>query len=127
MSVSTSQDVLIVGAGPGGLASALLLAHSGVKVTMLEKSSEVGAHIISGNVFETRALDELLPDWINSGLINCLTLQNTILSLGFAFKYRNCLLNFFGRYKSSASKLAIKFPFAALKPAFLLLHTPLLG
>ena len=42
MSVSTSQDVLIVGAGPGGLASALLLAHSGVKVTMLEKSSEVG-------------------------------------------------------------------------------------
>jgi phytoene desaturase len=42
MSVTSSQDVLIVGTGPGGLASALLLAHSGVKVTMLEKSSEVG-------------------------------------------------------------------------------------
>ena len=42
MSEVSSQDVLIVGAGPGGLASALLLAHSGVKVTMLEKSSEVG-------------------------------------------------------------------------------------
>jgi phytoene desaturase len=42
MGVVNSQDVLIVGAGPGGLASALLLAHSGVKVTMLEKCSEVG-------------------------------------------------------------------------------------
>ena len=42
MDVDDSQDVLIVGAGPGGLASALLLAHSGVKVTMLEKSSSVG-------------------------------------------------------------------------------------
>jgi phytoene desaturase len=39
MDVDDSQDVLIVGAGPGGLVSALLLAHSGVKVTMLEKSS----------------------------------------------------------------------------------------
>ena len=42
MDADDSQDVLIVGAGPGGLASALLLAHSGVKVTMLEKSSSVG-------------------------------------------------------------------------------------
>ncbi len=42
MDVDDSQDVLIVGAGPGGLVSALLLAHSGVKVTMLEKSSSVG-------------------------------------------------------------------------------------
>ena len=42
MGAHDSQEVLIVGAGPGGLVSALLLAHSGVKVTMLEKTSSVG-------------------------------------------------------------------------------------
>jgi len=57
-------DVVIVGAGPAGLSTAIKLKqlNSGVNICVLEKSSEVGAHILSGNVFETRALDELLPN-----------------------------------------------------------------
>ena len=42
MDKSNTSDVLIVGAGPGGLAASLLLAHSGLKVTIIEKSSAVG-------------------------------------------------------------------------------------
>ena len=58
-------DVLIVGAGPAGLAAAIrlkqLLPDSAVCV--VEKGGEVGAHILSGAVLEPRALDELIPDW----------------------------------------------------------------
>jgi electron-transferring-flavoprotein dehydrogenase len=66
-------DVAIVGAGPAGLAAAIrlkqLAAESGreVSVCVLEKGSEVGAHILSGAVMETRALDELIPDWKDKG------------------------------------------------------------
>ena len=66
-------DVVIVGAGPAGLAAAIRLrqlsAESGheVSVCVLEKGSEVGAHILSGAVLEPRALDELLPDWKDRG------------------------------------------------------------
>jgi electron-transferring-flavoprotein dehydrogenase len=66
-------DVAIVGAGPAGLAAAIrlkqLAAESGreVSVCVLEKGSEVGAHILSGAVLETRALDELIPDWKDKG------------------------------------------------------------
>ena len=62
-------DVVIVGAGPAGLSAAIRLkqleAETGkeISVCVLEKGAEVGAHILSGNVFEPRALDELLPDW----------------------------------------------------------------
>jgi electron-transferring-flavoprotein dehydrogenase len=62
-------DVVIVGAGPSGLACAIrlrqLAAAQGrdLSVCVLEKGSEVGAHILSGAVVETRALDELIPDW----------------------------------------------------------------
>ncbi len=58
-------DVVIVGAGPSGLATAIKLKqiNADVNVCIVEKASEVGAHILSGNVFETKALDELLPDW----------------------------------------------------------------
>ncbi len=62
-------DVVIVGAGPSGLAAAIrlqqLAAHNDteISVCVLEKGSEVGAHILSGAVLETRALDELLPNW----------------------------------------------------------------
>ena len=66
-------DVVIVGAGPAGLAAAIRLRQraqeSGrdLAVTVLEKGSEVGAHILSGAVFEPRALDELIPDWKEKG------------------------------------------------------------
>ena len=62
-------DVVIVGAGPAGLATAIKLRqlNSNLNVCILEKSSEVGAHILSGNIFETRALDELIPNWKEEG------------------------------------------------------------
>ncbi len=62
-------DVVIVGAGPSGLSTAIKLKqlNSNLNVCVLEKGSEVGAHILSGNVFETKALDELLPEWKKEG------------------------------------------------------------
>ena len=62
-------DVVIVGAGPAGLATAIKLRQlqPDVNVCILEKASEVGAHILSGNIFETRALDELIPNWKEEG------------------------------------------------------------
>ena len=66
-------DVVIVGAGPSGLAAAIRLrqlaeeAGREISVCILEKGSEVGAHILSGAVLETRALDELLPNWKELG------------------------------------------------------------
>ncbi len=58
-------DVVIIGGGPSGLSTAIKLKQldPNLNVCLLEKASEIGAHILSGNVFETRALDELLPNW----------------------------------------------------------------
>jgi len=70
---SMSYDVVVVGAGPSGLAAAIRLKQIAAEqereigVCILEKGSEVGAHILSGAVLETRALDELLPDWRDLG------------------------------------------------------------
>ncbi|HJL58533.1 MAG TPA: electron transfer flavoprotein-ubiquinone oxidoreductase [Alphaproteobacteria bacterium] len=60
-----NYDVVIVGAGPAGLATAIKLKqlNPDFSVCILEKGAEVGAHILSGNIFETRALDELIPEW----------------------------------------------------------------
>ena len=66
-------DVVIVGAGPSGLSAAIRLRQlaeergQDITVCLLEKGSEVGAHILSGAVLETRALDELIPDWKERG------------------------------------------------------------
>jgi electron-transferring-flavoprotein dehydrogenase len=66
-------DVVIVGAGPAGLATAIrlrqLAAESGndVSVVVLEKGSEVGAHILSGAVIDPIGLDSLIPDWRDKG------------------------------------------------------------
>ncbi|HEX4259953.1 MAG TPA: electron transfer flavoprotein-ubiquinone oxidoreductase [Acetobacteraceae bacterium] len=62
-------DVLVVGAGPAGLAAAIRLRQLApeASVCVVEKGSEVGAHILSGAVIEPRALDELLPDWRTEG------------------------------------------------------------
>ena len=58
-------DVVIVGAGPAGLAAAIRLKQldDTLSVMVLEKGSEVGAHILSGAVIDPVALDALLPDW----------------------------------------------------------------
>ena len=62
-------DVVIVGAGPSGLATAIKLKQldGNLNICILEKGAEVGSHILSGNVFETKALDELLPNWEEDG------------------------------------------------------------
>jgi electron-transferring-flavoprotein dehydrogenase len=62
-------DVVVVGAGPSGLAASIRLKQlsPAMSVCVVEKGSEVGAHILSGAVIEPRALDELLPDWRDRG------------------------------------------------------------
>ena len=66
---SMEFDVVIVGAGPSGLSTAIRLAQQAkaagtdISLCVVEKGSEVGAHILSGAVFEPRALNELFPDW----------------------------------------------------------------
>ena len=65
---SMEFDVVIVGAGPAGLSAAIRLqqiSQQALRVCVVEKGSEVGAHILSGAVIEPRALNELIPDWKN--------------------------------------------------------------
>ena len=65
---SMEFDMVVVGAGPSGLATAIRFAQMAAEagdeftVCLVEKGSEIGAHILSGAVVETRALDDLIPD-----------------------------------------------------------------
>ena len=70
---SMPYDVVIVGAGPAGLSAAIRLKQlaaekdAELSVCVLEKGSEVGAHILSGAVIDPKSLDELIPDWREKG------------------------------------------------------------
>ena len=86
---SMEFDVVIVGAGPSGLASAIRLRQLAeekgreLSVCVIEKGSEVGAHILSGAVIEPRALNELLPDWKERGApLNTPVTEDHFLLLG---------------------------------------------
>ena len=82
-------DVLIVGGGPAGLSAAIrlkqLAAENGcpVSVCLIEKSAEVGGHILSGTILDPRALDELFPDWRALGApVNAPVSDDRFLLLG---------------------------------------------
>ena len=78
-------DVVIVGAGPAGLSAAIRLKQldANLSVVVLEKGSEVGAHILSGAVLDPVGLNKLIPDWRTRGApLNTPVVEDNFYVLG---------------------------------------------
>jgi len=112
-------DLVIVGAGPAGLSAAIRAKQAAagkgleLSVCVLEKGSEVGAHILSGAVFDPRAMDELLPDWKAQGCpmaeVPVVDNRHWILTKGGKYELPHALLPGFlsnrGTYTGSLGNL----------------------
>ncbi|WP_448581169.1 electron transfer flavoprotein-ubiquinone oxidoreductase [Thermaurantiacus sp.] len=104
-------DLVIVGGGPAGLAAAIRAKQAAaakgldLSVCVLEKGSEIGAHILSGAVIDPKALDELLPDWRHDGcpLADCPVTSNHhwILTKSGKFEFPHALIPPFMRNKGT--------------------------